>query len=498
MPRPTRRYRLGCSLVLKKLIIQLLSLLHRKAGAGSDNLGTFPYDTLIAFTKTEKFAAKKPEYYEFLEESDARLKQMVTYLKTHVRPGDPVQGGSVEFGIIPYWVKNPPPGLPEVIRKFLDFLEEHELVPAPTVNENDYRVLCKNIEQGTAVANDGTLFGFGKYEQLDTGWLEAPFNEALTDAFGKAPFGQKRPYVGPLQGKDPGNIRVAILGDWGTGTSVAASQAVFRQALEQNPDYLIHLGDVYYTGSPNTKWPPYAGEDKEYENFINLWSACPKSVISFTLNSNHEMYCGAHGYFENALTAPPFRTQNGKSYFLLENDHWQIFGLDSAYDSPYVLYMKGALNDEQTHFVQSHVHPHKRVIVFTHHTGLVNDGTQYESLWNDVKTALNGNSPHYWYWGHIHNGIVYSNRTPAGSATRARCVGHSAFPFGLAWGLTKPRSKPTPIDYIETVEFFAHESAGDDHPGRMKNGFALIELKGSSINETFYDEDGKTVWPPAS
>jgi len=50
-----------------------------------------------------------------------------------------------------------------------------------------------------------------------------------------------------LQAANRGNvIKIAIAGDWGTGTVEA--EAVAHSMKNANPDYTIHLGDVYYIG----------------------------------------------------------------------------------------------------------------------------------------------------------------------------------------------------------------------------------------------------------
>ena len=41
---------------------------------------------------------------------------------------------------------------------------------------------------------------------------------------------------------------VAIIGDWGTGTAEAT--ALLGQVASHNPDVLIHLGGIYYSGTP--------------------------------------------------------------------------------------------------------------------------------------------------------------------------------------------------------------------------------------------------------
>ena len=104
----------------------------------------------------------------------------------------------------------------------------------------------------------------------------------------------------------------------------------------------------------------------EQEHLVDLWPKNMATGRSFTMNSNHEMYCGARGLFQVALANDIFAAQQGKSYFLLQNEAWQIFGLDSGFASPDFLKMNGALNQEQIDFVRANVDRSKQTIFLTH------------------------------------------------------------------------------------------------------------------------------------
>ncbi len=450
-------------------------------------------------------AEQKQDYYDFLVASDAELKATIDYFRTQVRPVLPL-GGSVEFGIIPYWLKNPNTipdydKLPDWVVKILTNLEKYGLVPPPTVTDGDYAELLAAIKAGTAIADDGTMFGEGPYQQLNTDWLQAPVNDVLTHVYGKAGFGDASPAPLPLAGASPSAIKIAIFGDWGSGEADALDVRNAIMALK--PDYLIHLGDVYYTGTPDRlKEGLYWGMSNEADKLLKVWPTAQATGTSFTLNSNHEMYCGGRGYFDDALGSPTFAHQQGKSYFLLQNDDWQIFGLDSAYDSPATLYMKGALNAEQTSYIQKHRDTSKKVILLTHHNAYDTTGraivtTGKQSLWDDAKTALGGTPPDYWYWGHIHDGIIYNPLTDGNATCRSRCIGHAAVPYGAPWGLTKAGSKPPfgPSDFIDTVAFAAGTPKDPALPaGQVRNGFCMITLTGNAITEEMYDSDGTQTW----
>src|SRR5439155_9589200 len=79
---------------------------------------------------------------------------------------------------------------------------------------------------------------------------------------------------------------------------------------------LVHLGDVYYAGT----------QDEVENRFLSLW---PRRVgaINRAANSNHEMYSGGYGYFDQTLR----RFGQSSSVFALQNDHWLLVGLDTAY-----------------------------------------------------------------------------------------------------------------------------------------------------------------------
>ncbi len=274
--------------------------------------------------------------------------------------------------------------------------------------------------------------------------------------------------------------------------------------MTHNPDYLIHLGDVYYTGSPEFSEHPFLwGTDNEVNNLVDHWPSQQPSGTSFTLNSNHEMYCGGLGYFNDALGSEIFKHQNGTSYFLLQNDNWQIYGLDSAYPSTAALYMEGALNEDQISFIQTTRDTSKKVIFLSHHNAIDVTGkhivmTGNTSLWDQACSALNGKAPDYWYWGHIHDGVIYAPQTRNGVSTRLRCIGHAGMPYGAPWGLTKADSQPpfTSPDYIEGIEFFAGTPVDISSPGgQVKNGFVLVTLSETGLTDEMFDSDGVKTWP---
>jgi len=326
------------------------------------------------------------------------------------------------------------------------------------------------------VGPGGELWGTGKYEQLDPGWVEAAAVWLENFFVPKAPFVPGPPAVINIDD----SVQIAIAGDWGTGdwrtaANPAPSTDVARHIGFLKPDYTIHLGDAYYAGTL----------DEEKHLLTSLWPSGTKG--SLALNSNHEMYSGARGYFSEALANPKFAIQGGSSFFALQNANWVIVGLDSAYFADEEgLYMDGALVEPsglstQISFLSSQIATGKRVIVLSHHGGLSLDGATRTNLFREVTSAFPGGAPasFYWYWGHEHAAAVYLPQGPGNIL--CRCCGHGGIPWGRARAL---QGNPN-------VAWYESRSANDpDIPQRVLNGFAMLTFDGPNLKETFYDENG--------
>lgn len=320
-------------------------------------------------------------------------------------------------------------------------------------------------ELQTQVMKDGTLLGCRQWELLDLRWSEALLKwiENLRD---HAPFGST-----PALIEMADDVLLDMAGDWGTGyfDSQSAAQRVANLITQDRPDFTIHLGDVYY-----------AGTGTEEKADLTGWPQGTQG--SFSLNSNHEMYSGAHGYF--AEIAELFPKQQGTSYFALFNSHWLIIGLDSAYASDAMnLYMDGNLGPAQQQWLKDLVASKgqgRKIMLLSHHQGLDISGQQQTVLYGQVLAAL-GRAPDYWYWGHLHNAICYA---PI-SGMYGRCIGHGAIPYGPTREL---QGNPL-VQWSEVL------SADDpNYPLRVRNGYLKAKLQGATITETFVGENGVVSW----
>lgn len=429
-----------------------------------------------------------------------------------------------------YWMHNLPSEFSEAIQEntFLRAVWPAVVAAAPPaiISATDIVAVQEaNAQPGIVLATaDGTVLGTHKYEQLDIGWLWTIVNRYLNWKDGTADFRVRPKPFTPIQLSPrvdtgtPGKVKIAIIGDWGTGTYPASSEGNGQQAAEVlttanslNPDYILHLGDTYYAGTAANR--PPAGEEKA--NLVDLWAKLTAGFPEgrfFTLNSNHEMYGGAYGLYADALDQPMFAAQGGTTYFALEYKNWLIGALDSAFYSPSVTYLKGGLGP-------MHKDPHQyeflidfgayakaggmTTMLMSHHNPITTfaDGL-FGTLWDDV-TGKGDITPDYWYWGHIHLAAVYSDKAPIWNQLnltkppKARCVGHSAIPVATPWGFSQPRHadaatwwattpKHPPVDHSDLLAQLAL---------RVKNGFGMITLSGGGILEEIYDQDSTVpVW----
>ncbi|AXC10648.1 hypothetical protein ACPOL_1300 [Acidisarcina polymorpha] len=348
---------------------------------------------------------------------------------------------------------------------------------------HNQRLLQQSGEAGRGgVGPRGEILGTGKFQEFDPFWELLSGTVWLENLLHKHPF----PPGAPNPVLIPDVVTIAMVSDFGTGNFGAGdspSTKISKFIPRLNPHITIHLGDVYYAGT----------SAEQSSRFTSIW---PRgSFGSFALNSNHDMYCGGGPYFNEVVGGPVFNTyQSPYSFFALENSNWMIIGLDSAYHADVLtLYLDGSLGDSaQLPFLRSlaqrAAQENKKVILLTHHNGIPETGIQSPiplRLSTEVSSAFEGTvPPAYWFWGHVHAGIAYK---PLANGTLCRCIGHGALP----WGFANELQNDARVAWFETC------SANDpENKLRVLNGFAVLQLDGPNLAETFYDEDGRVAWTP--
>jgi len=244
---------------------------------------------------------------------------------------------------------------------------------------------------------------------------------------------------------------ISLLGDWGTGTDEAR---IIAEAVEQAaPDFTIHLGDVYYVGDVNEVKENFLGEKTSPYDPVR-W---PMGALgSFALSGNHEMYAKDTAYYDIVLPRMGLRTAGNywgsgqwASFFCLENTHWRVIALDTAYNSSQFdwgrvpIVNKSKWLRKSTHFKPScrlpdqllrwlgeTVNPgrdNRGLILLSHHGCYSAFSDWYQIPARQLTPLIH--RPVIWFWGHEHKVAIYDRcHVPGGIETHGRCAGHSGMP----------------------------------------------------------------------
>jgi hypothetical protein len=291
-------------------------------------------------------------------------------------------------------------------------------------------------------------------------------------------------------------VRVALAADWGTGTESAYAVADHIRSLDPGPDFTIHLGDVYYSGT--------AKEFAEYFLPDNCW---PRGRSrTFVMNANHEMYGGGAGYFGDSKHPEGALKRLGQttSYFCLENRHWRIVALDTGYECSrgggkiantllgwipgvgLLLRDRTKLHEAELAWLRNtvFVDPTDRrpVVLLTHHQPVSAFETDvYPKLVKQLAPYLDRVA--VWIWGHEHKLAGYLPYTVKGATITGRCIGHGGMPIELAWGDVKDAPK---------LLFTDERRSANQVDGKELGfcGFALADFDDTTLTITYIDEFG--------
>ena len=292
-----------------------------------------------------------------------------------------------------------------------------------------------------------------QFSNLDPRWAQVVWEKARLFLKGKRKFiTHKSATDFRYQLKDEATL--AIVGDWGGGN--AAAQAVAAQIKKLNPDYVIHLGDVYYAGTPT----------EVKDRFLKYWPSPATPGQSFALNSNHEMYSGGYGYFDGILK----EFKQAASYFSLGNKNWRFIGLDTGY-------VEHDLNKEQLDWLTAQFKGNNpRTILMSHHQLFsAYEKTDASNLKLRVQPFLDANQVYGWFWGHEHLCVVYKKQ----EGINAVCLGNGCFPYG------PPKSGPkVPVEWMNDRA----QEGDEDYPGI--HTFALLKVSADKIDIQYIDQDG--------
>ncbi|MBF5045836.1 metallophosphoesterase [Aggregicoccus sp. 17bor-14] len=331
-----------------------------------------------------------------------------------------------------------------------------------------------------------------RYLSCDPLWLEAlvAYERALERGGPPAYVRHRQLSDFVLDGVLPDPARVALLADWGTGMPDA--EGLLEQVAQARPDVVLHLGDIYYAGTPH----------EVRAHFLDLFArAFPQGRPPvFALAGNHDRYSGGEGYRQllAALGQPA-------SYFCLRNAHWQLLALDTGLHDP----SPREAGHTLTTLERSELAWHRdkllnaggrRSVLLSHHPYLSFSGVGQDAEGRSV--AVN---PHLraglgellervalWLWGHEHDLLVFA---PYAGLARGRCIGAGAVPRLVhpqrrspLPGLRLPEGERAPPSVLP------HTRLSDD--GLLDfHAWALLELQGAAATVSYFQAPCRELRP---
>ena len=295
-----------------------------------------------------------------------------------------------------------------------------------------------------------------KFGTCDPEWVEAILH--YLEFFG--PSGKRRdiPYIRHESLDDfvletlPADAKIALLGDWGTGTEEAI--ALLESLKEHQPDVVIHLGDIYYSGTAR----------ETHEFFLDILNQVfgreTHPIPVYTLTGNHDMYSGGQGYYAllpQLNPEPLFRAEQTQpaSYFCLRSvdQAWQILAMDTGLHDhdPFtagtrVTYLEPSEVEWHVDKVKRFSAEGGRTVLLSHHQlfsaletiGEISGKPKGQEAANPnlldtfhrlQEAGAHDHSIAAWFWGHEHDLDVYR---PYLGLEKGRCIGHAAIPMLVA------------------------------------------------------------------
>jgi len=286
------------------------------------------------------------------------------------------------------------------------------------------------------------------------------------------------------------SARVALIGDWGTGTDVAVD--LLQSVKRQKPDAVIHLGDVYYSGTE-------AECDAFFLQIVDdVLDRTNTGIPVFTIPGNHDMYSAGSGFYPLIKKLNGGPQQQPASFFCLRTTDgcWQFEAMDTGLHDHDPFHVTDVLTylekDEEDWHVDRIKEFPGRTILLPHH--------QLFSAFSQIgKADANGNlnpcNPNLlesynrfadagpgriaaWFWGHEHNLCIYQ---PYAGLQFGRCIGHGGIPV---FDANKPYDVGGKIlDPPQLIDKTKLPVTG----GVYAHGYAMINFNGAAATVDYFN-----------
>ena len=356
--------------------------------------------------------------------------------------------------------------------------------------------ICADLYLRLALTKDPAAKLQIQQQIIDFGTCDPRWAEVITEYEKHVKYlGEPVPYIPPASPNDsvidalPERATIGLLADWGTGTP-AARQLLQLLAARRKPGIpflLIHLGDVYYSGTA-----------MEYQRFVqDCRGVLGADVPVFTLPGNHDMYSGGQPYYDTIASLNPAPFTQRTSYFNLRNACWQFQAMDTGLNDrdPWQVAADTTFLDPKEVVWQRQqlaAAGRRKVVLLSHHQpfsafaliGGASTNDRLLSIFNDPAPGSNGkdylSQVVLWLWGHEHNMVFYG---PYAGVAKGRCIGSGAIPVTVQADPYKVLARAISFD----------QSAISDNDGTVYgHGYAVMEIDGPKGRvEYFQDPDPK-------
>jgi 3',5'-cyclic AMP phosphodiesterase CpdA len=271
--------------------------------------------------------------------------------------------------------------------------------------------------------------------------------------------------------------------------------------LDLEPTVLVHLGDIYYSGTRR----------EDACNFTDVldeaFREVGRRVPVFAIPGNHDYYSGGRSFYELLGRLNPEPERQAASYFCLrsEDGGWQLVGVDTgfgdhrpglAFDPSYVA---PRLHDSEVEWLRHKLERFAgRTVLLSHHPLFsahrpVNGPRSGRPSLNFNDALHTAVRPYLdrvavWLWGHEHSLAIYEDGLHG--LPKGRLVGCSAFEVD---GRDDPyivRFDDTP--YRQPVVRLSVEHGWYDH------GFAIIDMAGAEATIEYHQFPSWAGAAPAS
>ena len=294
---------------------------------------------------------------------------------------------------------------------------------------------------------------------------------------------------GVIDWKLPATCKILMVGDWGTRMPDNVAMLCTGLAAWQ-PDAVIHLGDVYYSGTQ------HECEQNVLAILDGLGRLNIKRPPFFTIPGNHEYYSGGGGFFNmiDRVNNGIAGCQQRASYFSLrtEDGRWQFLGMDTGYND------RDPVHSSAPDLQASETAWHKdkldnfagTTVLLSHHQLFSANSKLTEGATPWLNTPLHNTfSPYFpdrvpaWFWGHEHNYVIYKDNLFG--LQKGRLLGCSAYEESKSenpYDNKYPDAVPYAVD-MKQVDLSPYQGDVENY---YNHAMALLEVSPETIDVSYY------------